>query len=185
MPGPDDPQEFLRYIFRASDRLVGNSLDDATAGYAGGDDMKGKQGNDRLQGMTGDDAIFGGAGRDALFGGAGDDWLDGGVARNTLTGGAGSDIFVLREASRPDTVTDFSACDRIGLGFPGLGPPGALDPAAFHLGSEAETPAQHILYDGDTGWLLYAAKGSDTPHPERFARIGKHLDLEAGDFFLT
>ena len=89
------------------------------------------------------------------------------------------------ETGRPDKVTDFTECDRIALGFAGLGPAGALDPAEFHLGAKADTPDQHILYDSDTGWLLYAAEGSDTPHPEKVARIGKGLDhLGADDFFV-
>ena len=183
--GLDDPQKFLGYIFRADDRLVGQSLDDEMAGYAGNDVLKGRAGNDRLKGMAGADTIFGGAGRDALIGGTGDDWLDGGRARNKLTGGAGSDTFVFRDSGRPDKVTDFTECDRIALGFSSLGPAGALDPAEFHLGAKADTLDQHILYDRDTGWLLYAAEGSDTLHPERFARIGKGLDhLGADDFFV-
>jgi Ca2+-binding RTX toxin-like protein len=183
--GSDDPQEFLAYIFRADDRLIGANLDDAMAGYVGDDLLRGREGSDRLMGMAGDDTIFGGIGRDALFGGNGDDWLDGGRGSNRLSGGAGRDTFVFRDACKPDKITDFTACDRIGLGFPGLGPDGALDPAAFHRGVKADNPDQHILYDGDTGWLRYAAEGSDTRHPETFAWIGKGLDhLGADDFFV-
>jgi hypothetical protein len=46
----------------------------------------------------------------------------------------------------------------------------------FHIGDEALTKKQHILYDEDSGWLLYAKKGSGTANPCAFAKIGKHLD---------
>ena len=46
----------------------------------------------------------------------------------------------------------------------------------FHIGGEALTPKQKILYDEDSGWLLYAKKGSQTTDPIAFAKIGKHLD---------
>ena len=46
----------------------------------------------------------------------------------------------------------------------------------FHDGPEALTRKQKILYDEDSGWLLYARHGSDTANPLAFARIGKHLD---------
>ena len=75
--------------------------------------------------------------------------------------------------------------DRIGLGFAGPGPPGALDSGAFHYGATAETPEQRILYDGDTGRLLYAADGSETPHAQRIAhRAEGLLHLDAGDVFV-
>ena len=174
--GADDPQAFLRYIFRADDRLTGAGLGDQMSGYAGAD---------RLLGLAGDDSLFGGRGRDLLRGGPGADWLDGGPGADRLTGGGGRDTFLFREHCRADTVTDFGACDRIGLGFDGLGPAGPLDPAAFHIGAQALAPEQRILYDSDTGWLLYAAQGSDTDHPARFAHIGEGLaDLGAADFLV-
>jgi hypothetical protein len=183
--GLGDPAKFLEYIFRDDDRFVGNRLDDAMDGYAGDDVMRGRQGDDRLKGMAGDDRLFGGPGRDRLLGGTGDDWLNGGKGRDCLTGGPGSDTFVFREAGGPDKATDFGGDDRIALAFFGLGPPGALDPCALHLGGRAETPEQRVLYDSDTGWLRYAADGSDTEHPTKVAYIGRGLcGLDASDFLV-
>jgi Ca2+-binding RTX toxin-like protein len=68
-------------------------------------------GADRITGASGDDVIEGGSGNDVLTGGSG---------RDRLIGGTGKDRFVFRRASdstptRPDTVTDFRAGDRIDL----------------------------------------------------------------------
>jgi hypothetical protein len=60
--------------------------------------------------------------------------------------------------------------------FKGIGPKGELAEDRFHIGSEALTPKQKILYDDGTGWLLYAKKGSGTANPLAFARIGKNLE---------
>lgn len=176
LAGEDDPQAFLRYIFRDSDLMVGAGRDDRMAGY---------DGDDLLFGRGGDDTLFGGRGRDVLFGGGGDDRLEGGSGRDVLAGGPGADAFVFRSPGPADVVADFGRADRIGLGFAGLGPAGPLDPEAFHRGRAAETPEQRILYDADTGWLRYAPEGSEGARPERFAWVGRGLDhLDAGDFFV-
>lgn len=180
----DDPQAFLRLIFRANDALTGGSLDDMMRSFAGNDRLEGRAGDDWLGGMSGSDAIHGnagddqlrgGGGRDTLHGGTGDDRLDGGKGRNLLTGGEGDDTFVFRMPDKPNRITDFGKGDLIALGFPGLGPAGPLDPSAFHRGAIANKPGQTILYDEDTGWLLYARKGSETDDPLAFARVGKHI----------
>ncbi len=188
----DDPQAFLQLIFRDDDRLTGSLLDDTMRSFAGNDRLYGRAGNDSLNGMSGHDAVQGNAGddqisgakgADALRGGTGDDRLDGGRGRNLLTGGGGDDTFVFKLPGKPNRITDFEKGDLIALGFPGLGPDGPLDLAAFHRGATANKAAQKILYDDDTGWLHYARKGSDTYDTIAFAKVGKHLDhLGAEDF---
>ena len=154
---------------------------DRLDGRAGDDSLNGMSGHDAIRGNAGDDLISGAKGADALRGGTGDDRLDGGKGRNLLTGGEGDDTFVFVMPGKPNRITDFEKGDLIALGFPGLGPDGPLDPAAFHRGATANKAAQKILYDDDTGWLLYARKGPETDDPVAFARIGKHLDhLGAG-----
>ena len=189
-----DPQAFLKLIFRADDSLTGAALDDTMGGFAGHDLLKGKAGDDWLRGMAGSDALRGNAGNDrldggrgsdALNGGAGDDRLDGGRGTNLLTGSAGDDTFVFVTAGRPNWITDYAEGDLVALGLPGLGPTGPLDAALFHRGARAKTSEQRILYDEDTGWLLFARKGSATHHPDKFARVGNGLDhLDAGDFLV-
>ena len=174
--GQNDPQAFLRYIFRAADRLTGAELTDLIRGYAG---------NDTLIGRGGNDMLFGGPGCDKLHGGYGDDWLDGGRGRNALVGGPGDDSFVLRGDHHPDVIQDFREGDRIGLALAGLGHAGVLDPDAFHCGPTAETPEQRLLYDSDSGWLRYAREGSESAQVELIARLADgHAHLDAGDFFL-
>ncbi len=183
--------DFLKLIFRSNDVLAGGDLADRMGGYGGDDILKGGADNDYLRGMpgndiakggAGDDVLIGGRGKDDLRGGADNDWLDGGKAKNILTGGEGEDTFVFKALDRPNTVTDFAAGDRIALGFRHLGPNGPLDPGYFHVGAQAETHEQRVLYNDQTGWLAYASHGSATEHPEKFARIGAHLDqFDASD----
>ena len=188
------PQAFLKLIFRADDSLTGAGLGDEMGGFAGHDLLKGKAGDDLLRGMrsgddllgnAGDDLLYGGTGADALRGGPGDDRLDGGRGSNLLTGGPGDDTFVFVTAGRPNTITDFARGDVMALGFPDLGPAGPLDRHVFHRGANAKTTDQKILYDADTGWLLYAREGSATHAPVAFAKIDMHLDhIGAGDFLV-
>ena len=60
--------------------------------------MNGGGGNDRMLGDAGDDIMSGGNGIDRMTGGSGND---------NLTGGNGADIFVFRDGSEMDTITDF------------------------------------------------------------------------------
>lgn len=191
----DDPQAFLKLIFRDDDRLTGQALDDQMRAFAGNDRLDGRAGDDSLRGMRGHDAIYGNAGNDRLYGGngadllrggAGDDRLDGGPGRNILSGGNGDDTFVFRTSGKPSRIADFSEGDLIALGFPGLGPAGPLDASVFHRGVRAKDRDQKVLYDAETGWLLYAKKGSATHDPVAFARVGKGLDhIGAEDFVVV
>jgi hypothetical protein len=74
---------------------------------------------------------------------------------------------------------DWAEGDTIALAksaFKGLGPKGVLAEDRFHIGAQALTTNQKILYDEETGWLSYAKQGSATANPHAFARIGKNLD---------
>jgi Ca2+-binding RTX toxin-like protein len=145
----------------------------------GGDLVKGKGGKDSLSGDKGDDELRGGAGNDKLHGGAGNDLLIGGGGKNKLSGGSGDDTFQFKSPKSLGKITDWTEGDTIALskgGFAGIGPKGVFKASHFHIGSEAETAKQKILYDEKTGWLLYAKKGSDTANPVAFAKVGKNLD---------
>lgn len=152
---------------------------DTVHGGDGSDWISGGKGKDTLSGEAGSDTLKGGKGGDVLRGGDGDDVLVGGPGQNILAGGAGSDTFVFRSAKASDRIRDFGEGDIIALSkstFAGLGPKGTLKAKAFHVGSEAETKSQHILYDKKSGWLLYAKKGVATANPQEIVKIGKHLD---------
>lgn len=145
----------------------------------GGDLVKGKRGKDSLSGEAGDDELRGGVGNDKLFGGAGNDLLVGGGGNNNkLSGGSGDDTFQFKSPKSIGKIKDWADVDTIALvkgDFAGIGPKGLLEASRFHIGSEAETTKQKILYDADTGWLLYAKNGSNTANPVAFAKVGKHL----------
>ena len=170
------------------DTIRGGKGGDTLRGDAGNDLVKGGKGGDSLKGGDGDDELKGGKGKDKLKGEAGNDRLDGRQSKDTLTGGEGDDTFVFAHPNKKDKVTDFAEGDIIALAkgaFSGIGPLGALDADRFHVGAEADTPKQKILYDEDSGWLLYAKHGSDTADPIRFAKIGKNLDhFDNGDIMV-
>jgi Ca2+-binding RTX toxin-like protein len=58
-----------------------------------------------------DNSIFGGEGRQQIFGAGGND---------TLSGGTGDDLFIVRENSGSDVITDFEAGDLVQLGSYGF-----------------------------------------------------------------
>jgi Ca2+-binding RTX toxin-like protein len=65
--------------------------------------------------------IRGGKGADTLTGGAGGDQIWGNLGADTLKGGAGNDVFEYRTAADStgvarDSILDFAAGDKIGLG---------------------------------------------------------------------
>jgi autotransporter-associated beta strand protein len=169
------------------DQVTGGNGKDTLHGGDGSDWISGGKGKDSLYGDAGNDTLKGGKGGDVLRGGDGDDVLVGGPGRNTLSGGEGSDTFVFRSAKASDRIKDFADGDVIALAksaFAGLGPTGTLKAKLFHVGAEAETQAQHVLYDKKSGWLLYARKGVDTAHPQELVKIGKHLDIDHHDILV-
>ena len=98
------------------DNLVGGNGNDSLSGGNGKDTLIGGAGSDTLIGGNGKDNLVGGDGDDSLDGGRGKDILDGGAGSDTLIGGKGKDIFVLRDESGEDTITDFDLkSDRLGL----------------------------------------------------------------------
>ncbi len=170
-----------------NDTLRGGSSSDTLYGGSGDDTIIGGRGNDQIFGDDGNDTLNGGRGNDTLNGGAGDDLLDGGRGNNKLTGGDGADSFQFSFPNAFSRVTDYGSEDMLLLaksGFKGIGPTGTLKAKHFHVGNEAETKKQNILYDEDKGVLLYAKKGSATADPVKFAKIGKGLDIDHTDFLV-
>jgi Ca2+-binding RTX toxin-like protein len=170
-----------------NDGLSGGSGADTIPGGAGDDTIAGGRGSDRLFGDAGNDTIHGGKDSDVLDGGDGDDILDGGKGSNKLTGGEGADSFLFNFPNAFNRVTDYGSEDIFLLaksGFKGIGPAGTLEAKRFHVGSEAETRKQKILYDEDKGIVLFAEKGSATANPVKFAKIGKDLDIDHTDFLV-
>jgi Ca2+-binding RTX toxin-like protein len=114
------------YALAGGDLVRGRAGDDIIYGAAGKDILRGNAGNDLILGQDDADLVIGGGGDDTLNGGNGKDTLNGdvgndvlqgaagkdnligGAGNDTLTGGQDKDIFVLRQGTGTDVITDFT-----------------------------------------------------------------------------
>lgn len=180
----------------------------ANKGEASGDsfssveNVMGTRFNDKLYGNTfankltggaGNDYLSGSAGKDTLKGDAGTDKLNGGADNDILTGGSGIDTFVFSSALSAlnvDRITDFNVKDdTIHLEnsiFKTLATSGTLSSAQFVANKSglATDKLDRIVYESDTGKLLYDADGSGAGKAIQFASIATGLSLTAADFFI-
>lgn len=161
-------------------------------GSAFADQLTGNRFANALVGGLGDDTLSGNAGNDRLDGGAGADLLSGDTGNDRLIGGAGNDTFRFDAAlgdSNVDMIKDFvSAEDTIHLDdavFAGIGPVGALDPAAFAIGTQALDPDDRIIFNSATGELFYDADGSGAGAAVQFALLPDKAAVAADDFFVV
>jgi len=92
-----------------ADFVRGGQGGDVVFGDTGADVVNGNIGADTVDGGDGNDTVFGGQGNDLVQGGSGNDQISGDLGDDTLTGGAGADIFLFRQGSGHDTITDFNA----------------------------------------------------------------------------
>ncbi|RVI19982.1 calcium-binding protein [Sinorhizobium meliloti] len=147
-----------------------------------------------ISGGNGDDNIGGAAGRDTLRGDAGNDFLNGGLDADVLSGGSGKDSFVfatLLSSTNVDTVTDFVTVDdtiRLENGiFTKITSTGVLSSAEFvsNTSGLASDRYDRIIYETDTGKLLYDADGNGSGGAVQFAKLNTGLALTAADFFVV
>jgi Ca2+-binding RTX toxin-like protein len=131
----------------------------------------------------------------AIVGNAGSSLLDGGAGNDTLTGGQGQDYFRFSSAlgsGNRDTITDFDAAnDTIYLEngiFTQLVTSGNLardlSQAEFHIGTAAHDADDRIIYNSQTGALLYDADGTGAIAAVEFANVGADEGLTAVDFLV-
>lgn len=135
---------------------------------------------------------FKGTGNNAanvIIGGNGNDTLAGAGGNDTLTGGLGADRFVFNtalNAGNIDVIKDFDAAqDKIVLEnavFKAFKSPGSLSAAAFTIGSGAADGTDRIIYDDQSGKLLYDIDGSGKGSAIHFATIDPGLGLTASNF---
>lgn len=141
----------------------------------------------QLWGDLGNDEIVGSRYVDALIGFAGDDTLDGAGGADWLSGGAGADTFVIRQSGSDavDTIADFVHGEDVVQLDLGRLEPGALGKTAFHIGSSAADGSDRIIYDPETGALLYDRDGAgDKFEAIEIARLDPGLDLSHKDFLV-
>lgn len=169
-----------------------NSIENV-AGTRFNDSLYGNTLANRLTGGTGNDYLSGSTGKDTLKGDAGSDKLNGGADTDILTGGSGKDTFVFSTALGPlnvDQITDFNVVDdSIQLEnsvFKALPAVGALTAAQFvsNKSGLATDKFDRIIYETDTGKLLYDADGNGAGKAIHFASIATGLTLTAADFFI-
>jgi serralysin len=138
--------------------------------------------------------LKGGNGADTLFGQKGQDDLNGGLGADTISGGAGRDSIIFNTTLGPsnvDTITDFVAGDTIKLDdaiFTRLGTWSAAKFWASATGA-AHDASDRIVYETDTGKLLYDADGNRAGGRAAvlFAQLGtnSHPLIDAGDFAIV
>ncbi len=164
-----------------NDRVIGSRFNDTLDGGAG---------HDRLRGDIGDDSIAGGAGCDHIRGGADDDVVMGGAGRDWLSGGTGHDAFVFDTAPGPenvDRILDFRSVDDVfrldSSVFDGL-LAGALGAESFVIGTAAVDGNDRIVYDKDSGALLFDADGNGGAAAIRFATVTGGISVTAEDFLV-
>ena len=154
-----------------------------------------------ITGNDGANTLTGTAFADTLIGNGGKDTLNGGLGNDTLTGGLGVDIFrfasVLNSATNVDLITDFNptavstTTDRIQLENTGAGlftaitATGTLATTAFISGTDFNTAAQRIRYDGSTGNLFYDPDGNGAAASILFATLNTGLALNNTHFVVT
>jgi Ca2+-binding RTX toxin-like protein len=183
-----------------ADTLTGDIAQNTLRGLDGADRIHGGEGNDVLRGGDGRDFLEGGADQDLLRGARGRDVLDGGSGADILDGGEGSDLFLFTTAldsSNIDLVLDFSVRggDLIGLStsiFLDIGAAGTtLLENMFAYGTQAAAPEVRILFDLQTGILVYDQDGDGSALGQIFADLDNFAalvggnSLSAGQFMLV
>lgn len=135
-----------------------------------------------------DNQLNGNSGANRLDGREGNDVLDGKGGNDVLTGGLGSDVFVFSTAlgeGNVDRILQFeTAGDRIALDdsvFAGIAP-GALAPEAFAIGAAAQDADDRIVYNRETGALMFDADGVGGADAILIATLEPALDLSAANF---
>jgi Ca2+-binding RTX toxin-like protein len=145
-----------------------------------------------LTGNAGNNTLWGLAGNDTLLGGNGNDVLYGGLGNDILNGGSGLDVFVFNEklsSINIDQIINFSAVDdTIWLSknyFKAFTANGRITDEAFNFGSGATQSDDRIIYNTQTGALLYDADGLGGAVAMQFAQLTGLTDsLSASDFYV-
>ncbi len=165
--------------------LVGNAAD----GTGNGIDNK-------IIGNAQGNTLRGGGGQDKLYGHEGGDTLNGGLLADTLSGGSGQDSFVFDTAlghGNIDDILDFNvADDAIGLDnavFTALTMNAGVDlrglyASEFRAGAAAMDSTDRIIYNSQTGALLYDSDGIGAAAAVQFASVNAGLGITANDFFV-
>lgn len=170
-------------------KVAGDGSSETILGGGTANTIKGNGGADLLSGARGKDLIEGGSGKDTLLGGASGDKLWGGSGKDLLNGGEGRDTFRFvgsAGAANADRIFDFkSGEDRIFLdrGKFAIGDSLSAKEFVSSIDAMAADKSDRIIYDTDTGRLLYDADGSRGAHtPQLIATLMGSPILNLSDF---
>jgi Ca2+-binding RTX toxin-like protein len=151
--------------------------------------------NTNSNGGTGAINLTGNAFAQSIIGNAGNNVLNGGAGgADTLSGLGGNDIFVFNtslSSSNRDTVADYSvADDTIHLEnaiFSGIAGTGVLTAAQFSANASgtAQDADDRIIYETDTGRLIYDSNGNVAGGDVHFATLDAGLAMTNADFFIV
>lgn len=180
----------------------GDRVDEAAAGSSGTDrilsfvslSLAGPQvsGNVENLDLSGTVNGAGNALGNVIRGSSGANDIAGKGGNDILTGGGGADVFVFdttpNGATNRDVIEDFSVLqDTIRLEngvFTGLAT-GGLAASAFHIGTGAHDATDRIVYNEDTGALLFDRDGTGAVAAVRFATLDDDLAMTSADFLIV
>jgi microcystin-dependent protein len=138
--------------------------------------------------------LAGNAFANTVIGNAGDNFLNGAAGADTLTGLGGDDIFMFNTAlagGNIDAITDFNfADDTIRLEnaiFASIAGTGVLTAAQFaaNASGTALDASDRIIYETDTGRLIYDANGSTGGGRYLVATLDAGLAITNADFYIV
>jgi VCBS repeat-containing protein len=181
------------YGAAGNDSITGNNGNDTLYGQAGVDTINGNNGDDAMYGgSSGDtliggndlDTMYGGSGNDTMDGQGGDDHLIGGFGADTLTGGGDNDVFVYLDVrDTNDTITDFTAGDKIDFSAIDANPAQAGD-QGFAFGGTTAT-AHGVWYaQSGANVIVYLDTDGNTATAELSLTLNGVTSLNAADFLL-
>lgn len=149
---------------------------------------------ENLQGGSGNDVLVGDMLANELRGLTGNDILAGGEGNDVLIGGVGNDYFLfhtaLNASTNLDQIADFNVSeDTIQLYsaiFSTLSGLGTLTVNQFtaNTSGAAQDADDRIIYETDTGNLLYDADGSSAGDAIQFASLSPGLAVTNADFLI-
>jgi len=125
-----------------------------------------------------------------IIGNSGNNTLNGLHGNDTLRGGAGKDTFVFNTLpnakTNVDKITDFNVRDdTVALDnsiFKAVGADGWLAASAFHTGTAAHDANDRVIYNPNTGALIYDYNGNAAGGSVQFATLSPNLSLTHADF---
>jgi Ca2+-binding RTX toxin-like protein len=145
-----------------------------------------------LSGSATSNVLYGSAGANVLRGLAGNDTFYAGRGKDIIYGGSGKDVYVFdtkpNSTTNYDRIRDFSVRDDTvrldNAVFTKAGANGRLKASAFWVGSGAHDGNDRIIYNPDSGALLYDRDGTGAAVAVKFAQVAKHLHLSHKDFLI-